>query len=361
MRQSALPWDIPDSWGPALEAARQGGAFLLVGASDSGKSTLAMVLAQEARAAGRAAAVVDADVGQSSIGPPTCVGMARVLGEVRALEELEAEAIDFVGSASPVGHLLQCAVSMQAMAAAARRAGADTLIVDTTGLVAGSAARALKSAKVRLLDPDWIVAVQTDDEVEHLLAPYRRRSRPQVIRLVRSRAVRPRSREERAARRQRKLGAYFAGAKQVEVSWEETPIENSPWTAGEAVPGHIRAYAEERLGCEVLHAERQGDGLVVIAAREADRNGLRALGEGFEGTARAIAVGALEHLLVGLLGENGETLGLGILEGVDFPRHRLTILTPVGEPGRARGLRLGAIRLARDGTELGWNEPGAVG
>jgi len=361
MSESSLPWDIPSSWKPALEAARAGGMFLLLGATDSGKSTLATILAHHARAAGRRVAVVDADVGQSSIGPPTCVGMTQVLGELSSLDALQAEAIDFVGSASPVGHLLQCAASTKMMAVAARSTGADTLIIDTTGLISGASARALKVAKVRLLDPDFIVAVQAEDEVEHLLAPYRQRARPRVFRLPRSRAVRPRSREERAARRQRKLAAYFAQANSVELPWEQVPIENSPWTTGEAAPGHLRAYAEERLGCEVLHAERRADGLLVIVAGDPDRDGLRALGEGFGGTARAIAAEVLHHLLIGLLGEYGETLGLGILEAVDFRRRRLTLATPVARPDQARGLRLGALRVARDGTELGWNEPGAVG
>jgi hypothetical protein len=33
----------------------------------------------------------------------------------------------------------------------------------------------------------------------------------------------------------------------------------------------------------------------------------------------------------------------------------------VAEIERAKGLRLGSLRLARDGTELGWNDPGDLG
>jgi polynucleotide 5'-hydroxyl-kinase GRC3/NOL9 len=355
------PWDIPSRWKPALEAARAGGTFLLIGAIDSGKSTLAAVLANEARAAGRAVAVIDADVGQSSIGPPTCVGMARVEGEIGSLEDLRPGAIDFVGAPSPMGHLLQCATSTSAMAAAARTTAADTLIVDTTGLISGSFARALKVGKVRLLDPDFVIALQFEDEVEHLVAAYRSRARPKVLRLPVSRAVKERSRDERAARRQRKFAAYFAQGTAAEISWDRAPVENSQWTSGEPAPGHISAYAEECLGCEVLYAERQGDGILVIVKGRVDAADLRTLGEGFGGRARALDAAALDHLLVGLLGERGKTLGLGIIEAIDFLRRRLSVFTPLADPEQARGIRLGALLIGRDGTQLGYNDPGAVG
>jgi polynucleotide 5'-hydroxyl-kinase GRC3/NOL9 len=360
MTQPQPVWDVPASWAPALEWARAGGTLLLIGGVDSGKSTLAAVLASAAFETGRAAAVVDADTGQSCLGPPACVGMARLSQPIRRLDDLSAEAIDFVGSSSPVGHLLQAAASARAMAAAARGLGAETLIVDTTGLISGGVARALKSAKIRLLDPDVLVAVQAEDEVEHLLAPYARRERPQILRLHRSRRVKPRTREQRAARRQARFGGYFAGGRAVEVKWDLLPVENSAWTAGETAPGHVRAFAEERLGREVHHVELRADGLLVIVSGRPDAAILRSLAADFGG-ARAIDAGVLDHLLVGLLGGRGETLGLGILESIDFRSHGLTIFSPVAEIERAKGLRLGSLRLARDGTELGWNDPGDLG
>jgi polynucleotide 5'-hydroxyl-kinase GRC3/NOL9 len=361
MSDASPPWDIPASWRPALEAARAGGTLLLLGATDTGKSTLAAVLAHEACAGGRRTAVVDADVGQSTIGPPACVSMALVDGQAQSLDELSPAAIDFVGACSPIGHLLQCAAATRAMAAAARESRAEAVIVDTTGLIAGSSARALKSAKVRLTDADAIVALQAEDEIEHLLAPYAARARPQVVRLPLSRAVRPRSRDERASRRQRRFAAYFRNAAAFDLSWDTAPIENSAWTSGETVPGHLRAYAEECVGREVLHAERTGDGLLLIADGVADRHGLRRLADGFGGITRAIDAGALDSLLIGLIGARGDTLELGIMEHVDFERRRFAVRSPLTDADAVRGIRLGSIRIARDGAQLGANEPGAAG
>jgi len=360
MADPQSPWDIPPPWKPALDAAREQGTFVLLGATDSGKSTLAAILANEAHQAGRAVAVVDADIGQSSIGPPACVGMARLTARIASLDDLRLEAIDFVGACSPARHLLQCTTSASAMAAAARLSS-ETLIVDTTGLISGAFARALKGAKIRMLDPDFLIAVQAEDEVDHLIAHYGTRARPKVLRLPMSRAVKERSREERASRRQRKFAAYFAGAKTIELAWQDAPVENSPWTSGEPAPGHIRAYAEECVACEVFYAERGPDGIFLMVSGQPEEVGLRTLGEGFGANASVIETSALDRLLVGILGQRGETLGLGILEELDFRRRRSTIFTPLTDLQAARGLRLGSIRIARDGTQLGTSNLSAGG
>jgi len=356
MASNDLPWDIPPSWRPALEAAGRGAVMFLIGETDSGKSTLAAVLASEAIAAGRRVAIVDADVGQSSIGPPACVGLAMPRQQFTSFDDLAPDAVDFVGACSPAGHLLQAATSTGALVNAARAAGCETIIVDTTGMVSGGLARALKVAKIRLVDPDVIVAVQFEDEVEHLVAPYRTRKRPRVLRLPTSRAVRGRSREERTANRQRRFAAYFKGAKLVEVPWRDAPVENSPWTNGERVPGHMRAYCEERLACEVVYAERRADGIVLIVRGRIEPEGLHALRDSFGGTPHVIEAGSLENLAVGLLGEKGETLAIGILERVDFRTQRLFVYTPLEGVAQVRGIRLGSLRLSRDGNQLGASE-----
>ena len=354
-------WDIPPSWQPALEAVRAPGVVMVLGASDAGKSTLAAVLANAAVEAGRDVAIVDSDVGQSSIGPPTCVSMARVSRPVTALSDLHAEGLDFVGTPSPVGHLLGFVASAAAMVQAARATGAETVLVDTTGLVEGPIAWALKGNKLRLIDADVVVALQHADEVEHLLAPYRRRARPRVLRLTASRQVRPRSREQRTANRQRAFASYFAGGRAVALDWKRLAMENTAWTTGEVLPGHLQAHAETVLGCEVLHAERGSEGLFLITSGPPERAGLQELQDSYGRATRTVEVALLQHLLVGLLGESGETLSLGILEHVDFRAQRLEVFTPLGETPRVCALRLGSIQIDREGTQLAWLDPGDLG
>lgn len=361
MRETLPFWDLPPAWEPARQAAREGGTLLVLGGSDLGKSTLAAILASAAVEAGRATAVVDSDVGQSSFGPPACVSLARVRKPLGSLSELTPEALDFVGATSPVGHLLGFLSSVEAMVDAARLGGAETVVVDTTGLIAGPIARALKGQKIRRLDPDALVALQAEEEIEHLLAPYRARSRPRVLRLRPSRSARPRSREQRAEHRRRAFATYFAEGRVVGLDWKRLPMENTAWTTGEVLTGPLRAHVETALGCKLRYAERSSEGLFVIISDPADRAGVRELQESYGPATRVVEAGLLENLLVGLLGERGETQSLGIITGLDFRAARLEVLTPCAAPEQVRALRLGSLQLGRDGRQLGWLEAGELG
>src|SRR5437868_9368344 len=94
-------------WDAALHrAAALTGTVALIGPPDSGKSTFALALANRLAEAGRPAAVIDADVGQSEIGPPGAIGMARVERPVGALSEVRVRGLAFGGDISPFGHLM---------------------------------------------------------------------------------------------------------------------------------------------------------------------------------------------------------------------------------------------------------------
>ena len=86
----------------ALEAAARVRVTVIVGAGDTGKSTLAAQLASALTARGARVAVVDADVGQSEIGPPTTVGLGAVTGPLTRLRDADLIALEFVGDTSPV-------------------------------------------------------------------------------------------------------------------------------------------------------------------------------------------------------------------------------------------------------------------
>ena len=142
---------------PHEEAVRQAvahrGVIFLLGGLDSGKTTLARRIAAEGLDAGATVAVIDADVGQSTVGPPTAVGLrlCRNPSDLELDALAEADEIAFVGSTSPQGHLLPLAVGARRLLDRARAEGADLVVVDTTGLVTGVYAQVLKFQKIELL------------------------------------------------------------------------------------------------------------------------------------------------------------------------------------------------------------------
>src|SRR3954471_20845945 len=85
---------VPPGWSTAVAAITHPDVrrVMVIGAADIGKSTFCRVLLGAARASGRTAALLDADVGQKTVGPPACV----------TASEASGSRLVFVGTTDPV-------------------------------------------------------------------------------------------------------------------------------------------------------------------------------------------------------------------------------------------------------------------
>ena len=146
----------------------QTGIYLILGAADTGKTTLTAALAKHA-AKSQPIGIIDADIGQSHIGPPTTVGWALVDNYQFDFSQLTTGGISFVGDVTPTGHLLQLTSAIVQCARQLSEAARLT-IIDTPGFIYGPAAAALWWAVQRILKPKLILAVQRGDELNHILA-----------------------------------------------------------------------------------------------------------------------------------------------------------------------------------------------
>jgi len=144
------------------------GICLILGAADTGKTTLTMLLAKQL-ASRQPIGIVDADIGQSHIGPPTTVGWAVVDKPQTNFSELAAGGISFVGHVTPVGHLLQLTAAIVQCVQQVSKV-TELIIIDTPGLIRGSAATALWWTVQRVLKPGLVLAVQRQDELSGILS-----------------------------------------------------------------------------------------------------------------------------------------------------------------------------------------------
>lgn len=127
-----LPADfnVPEEWqGLARNALSD--TVMLVGATDTGKSTLARWLIKQARSRGQTAARLDGDLGQSSLGIPGPLNLAMFAGKSSAAAD---RAAFFVGSSSPRGR--------RGEAGFARRAGVAQPVLLTRAGGRGASAEA---------------------------------------------------------------------------------------------------------------------------------------------------------------------------------------------------------------------------
>jgi polynucleotide 5'-kinase involved in rRNA processing len=192
-------------------ATRARGTTMLVGGLDTGKSTLARRIAQGGLEAGLTAAILDADIGQSSVGPPSTVGLklVRQPGDLEPEALSRADALAFVGTTSPQGHLLPLVSGSRLLLDHARAQGADVVVVDTTGLVSGVFGQILKFYKIGLLRPDRVVGLERGEELEPLLGVVRRFYAVEVVALPVPPDVVATSVERRAVLREESMRRYF--------------------------------------------------------------------------------------------------------------------------------------------------------
>jgi polynucleotide 5'-hydroxyl-kinase GRC3/NOL9 len=185
----------------------QTGTCLILGAADTGKTTLVAALAKRL-APTRPVGIVDADIGQSHIGPPTTVGWAIIPNPLPVdLWQLPAAGISFVGGVTPVGHLLQLTAAIIQSVNQASKA-AELIIVDTPGFISGPAASALWWTVQRVLNPQLILAVQRESELGNILAGLRHfDSHLELVKCPPQ--IRTKSPEERRSYRQEQFNKYF--------------------------------------------------------------------------------------------------------------------------------------------------------
>jgi polynucleotide 5'-hydroxyl-kinase GRC3/NOL9 len=233
---------------------------MVLGASDTGKSTLARYLYQELCRQGHRAAYLDADVGQSSLGMPTTqnLALATEAGDER-FPPRGTRASYFVGSTTPRGHMLPVVVGAYRLQQRAVALGAGTIVVDTTGLVDKvQGGKALKQWKIELLAPSVVIGLQRGRELEPILWPLRREGRVRCVEMPVSPHVVERSRDERIGRRQERLARYFEAARPRLV-----PLRQ------------MAAYDLERLAAGAILAFQDAEGfaLGLGVVEEADRLG----------------------------------------------------------------------------------------
>jgi len=182
---------------------------MLIGAIDTGKTTMARRIVEAALAAGRTVGYVDADIGNSSIGPPTCVSL-KVVRNRSDLATIDIpDALHFVGGISAERLVLQQVIATAAMVEQARQS-ADTVVIDTTGVISGVGGETLKYHKMELCRPEAVVALQRGGELEPVIGMLRRFFGARVITVPIEPDVQPSSPDDRAGRRSAKFEQAFA-------------------------------------------------------------------------------------------------------------------------------------------------------
>jgi polynucleotide 5'-kinase involved in rRNA processing len=271
------------------------GVIFMLGGIDSGKTTFAVELARRATQQGIPAAIVDADIQTSTVGPPTTVGL-RFCPDVQDFSReglRQADALAFVGSIVPRAHLLPLVTGTARLVRGAREGGSRLVVVDTTGLVSGIYGQTLKYFKMDMVGPDFVVAFERGGELEPIIGIAERFTPAEVIELTVPDEVVPRTVDDRAVYREKQFAAYFATGSS---RWKVKPTVFMP-----------------------------------------------TLPPDFD-------LALLDGLVVGMEDGKGACVGIGVLE-FDAGEEMLRMVSPVSQG--VKGLRLGSLRISTDGRSRG--------
>ncbi|MCX7914050.1 MAG: polynucleotide 5'-hydroxyl-kinase [Thermodesulfovibrionales bacterium] len=180
------------------------GIVFLLGATDSGKSTFAKFLINRLVLKGLKTCLVDADIGQSTIGLPGTISLKNFI-ELGDLEKYYFEKMFFVGTTNPLKRLNLMIHGTKKMVEVGRERS-EIIVVDTTGLISGEEGKTLKTEKIKAIKPNHIIAFQRKEELEHILSSIDAIS---IFRLKISSMVKVRDKEQRFKYRQAKFESYF--------------------------------------------------------------------------------------------------------------------------------------------------------
>lgn len=197
---------VPEpEWEPLWrELVRSRGTVLIIGKTDAGKSTLIRYLIKSMLSGCIPVTLVDSDIGQSSLGPPGTICM-KLFRDEKDFNAFQFESMSFLGTTNPAMVIPMMIETCKKMADIGRKTSEITLI-DTTGLISGNPGKALKTGKIKTIDPEHIIAVWQKEELDHILTS----AVALNIHWIRAaRAVKARSRTTRIRYRQKRLDAYF--------------------------------------------------------------------------------------------------------------------------------------------------------
>ncbi|MHB1000544.1 MAG: Clp1/GlmU family protein [Armatimonadota bacterium] len=337
------------------------GIIAVIGETDTGKTSFCSLLANRALDAGISTAVVDADMGQSEIGPPATIGLGLVDEPIQTLRDLHQRGLYFIGATSPVNHLLATASGVKILADKASALKRNLIIADTTGLIRGAIARRLKTYKIELLRPRHIVAIQKTDEAEHILRYFDTWQDCMVHRLPPSPEVKAKSRILRTQRRSVRFQEYFIKGNVHHIPINSISTSCTWLHTGSPMESRFLKYAEGVLKTTVFHGEFSDSGVYLVVSGDYNRRGLDELQEYFKTrNINIVPASRYLNLLVGLMDSHLDLLALGIIQRIDFRAQSMTVYTPMKTVTPVRSIRFGVLKIRPDGSEIGQLRPGEL-
>lgn len=344
---------VPSSWQNAAKevlSLKKPVTVMVIGGVDSGKTSFCTFLANEALRKKWKTGIIDADLGQSDVGPPSTIGFNFITEPVNDLFEIRAANACFVGLTSPSGAVNRVIAGLANLKNSVTEADLDFLIINTDGWVDGEEASKYKIRLTEEVSPNVVIGIRERDELTPTLAALRA---PKIIAIDSPQLVQRRNREKRKILRELSYKKYLKQAKVQSFTLNWVKVEGSLLGAGIPLAPERREKMRNLLGTRTVYSEETPTTIFIVLRRNrwVGEDQIKEIEESFGKRAKVIREGEEEGLLAGLQDEQGKFLGIGILCGVDYKRRVMKVYTPVTE--NVSTIRFGQIKLDENGREIG--------
>ena len=284
---------LPKSWKDVVNLLADLGKaiVMIIGPSDAGKSTLCTYIMNSLIIRRREVRVIDADIGQADIGPPTTIASSAPTMPKLGLVQLEPERMFFVGHVTP--SFVQEKV-FRGIRRILRSDCRGVTIVNTDGWVRDAAAILYKKRLISTVNPDKLVGIGPRNS----LNPFLHSTKSDPIMVESSKVTLPRTRIQRKEIRRRGYQRFLTNSIVQTIKLDNTKMRVK------------KTFTHWGLS------------------------------------------GPLSKVILGFLDIEGFMIQIGILESITG--NHLTVYTR--RIHRPVTVEFGFVRLARDGTELGFLE-----
>lgn len=352
---------IPPSWELASNNILSSGGkvkVVVLGSTDSGKSSFSTYLANVAQSRGYRVAIVDGDLGQSDIGPPGTLGLSILRKPITDCSNLQPDYMIFIGITNPYRVVDRIINGLVELTNRAISMNSDLVIINTDGWVDGEDAINYKRQLIRALESTFVVVMRGKGGSEHLVNSLME-DKMNILQVETPEKIKRRDRETRKAIREGLYKKYLKDAKIRSVLLNWIKLDGILTLRGRPDPA-LKKKCEEIVGEKVIYCEGLQDSILLVlkngtALSDEEKSKLSAA---FTVPIKVMFEGSEKGLLVSLEDGEGKCLGIGAIHSIDYERCAIRVYTNVKDDFLR--INVGRIRLDEKGNEVEIVEEGAL-
>jgi polynucleotide 5'-hydroxyl-kinase GRC3/NOL9 len=346
---------IPQSWIKSvqelLDVQTKPATALILGSPDTGKSSFCTYLVNRLLEEKKRITILDGDVGQSDVGPPSTIAYAPVVKPITDLFNLHAKNAFFIGETSPSNETEKMVQALSLLKKEALASEPDFLLINTDGWTEGECAVGYKLKLAKELGPHVIFFIQQKDELGPMLT-VEHNARKVIVESPTT--IRQRDREKRKGLRELGYKKYMRNPRvqSLSLSWVKVEGNESFILSKSHINARDANKISELLGMKPLQmAESSGRlGVIIGRRRWISSDNIEKVEEFTKKKVTVTRKGDEEGLLAAMYNDKRKFLGIGVVQEIDYVRRTVKVCTPVSD--EVAVLALGKVKLDKNMKEI---------